>query len=127
MSSRAVVHSDRAPKAIGPYSQAIKVGDMVFCSGQVAIDPATGKLVEGDVVAQTRQVLSNLQAVLEAAGAGWAQVARTTIYLADLGDFARVNEVYGGVFEKDPPARATVQVAALPLGARVEIDAIAVV
>ena len=126
MSDRAVIHSDDAPAAIGPYSQAIRAANLVFCSGQVALDPATGKLVQGDVAAQTGQVLRNLQAVLEAAGASWARVARTTIYLADMADFATVNEIYAGVFEQDPPARATVQVAALPLGARVEIDAIAV-
>lgn len=125
MSDRHVIHTDGAPEAIGPYSQAIRAGNLLFCSGQVALDPGTKQLVSDDVGQQTRQVLRNLQAVLEAGGASWATVVKTTIYLADLNDFGTVNEIYGGVFEKDPPARATVQVAALPLGARVEIDAVA--
>ena len=99
---------------------------MVFCSGQIALDPATGVLVEGDVVAQTRRALENLGAVLAAAGASYANIVRTTIFLADMNDFAKVNEVYGKYFTQNPPSRATVQVAALPKGARVEIDAIAV-
>ena len=116
-----------APKAIGPYSQAIKAGGMLFCSGQIPLDPKTGEMVgAGDVRAQARQVMENLRAVLTAGGASFASVVKTTIYLADLGDFAIVNEVYGRHFPKDPPARATVQVAALPLGAAVEIDAIAI-
>jgi 2-iminobutanoate/2-iminopropanoate deaminase len=124
--SRAIISTDRAPKAIGPYSQAVRVGDLVFCSGQIPLDPQTGAFVgEGDVRAQTKRVMENLQAVLEAAGSSLGRVVRTTIFLADLGDFATVNEVYGGYFPAEPPARATVQVAALPRGARVEIDAIA--
>jgi 2-iminobutanoate/2-iminopropanoate deaminase len=122
------VHSPDAPKAIGPYSQAIEArgARTLWLSGQVALDPATGELVTGDVQAQTARVLGNLAAVLAAAGAGLGDVVRCTVYLADLADFAKVNEVYGRFFPKDPPARATVQVAALPRGARVEIDAVAV-
>jgi 2-iminobutanoate/2-iminopropanoate deaminase len=119
------VHSLSAPRAIGPYSQAIDAGDYVFLSGQVPIDPATGELVPGDIAAQTERVLDNLAAVLEAAGCSFADVVKTTIYLADLGDFQTVNATYGRRFVADPPARATVQVSALPKGARVEIDAIA--
>jgi 2-iminobutanoate/2-iminopropanoate deaminase len=115
-----------APGAIGPYSQAVRAGGLVFLSGQIPLDPATGKLVEGDVAAQTRRVMENLRAVLAAAGRGFGDVVRTTIFLADLGHFATVNEVYGSYFEAPFPARATVQVAALPRGALVEIDAIAV-
>lgn len=121
-----VVESSSAPKAIGPYSQAIVVGNLVFCSGQIPLDPATGQLVEGDIKVQTRRVLDNLRAVLEGAQVGFAQVVRTTVFLTDLADFNAVNEVYGGYFQDAPPARVTVQVSALPRGARVEIDAIAV-
>ena len=117
--------SDRAPKAIGPYSQAIRVGQLLFLSGQVALDPATGQMVDGDVSVQTRRVMDNLAAVLDSAGLSFAHVARTTIFLADMNDFAKVNEVYGTYFNAPAPARATVQVAQLPRGARVEIDAIA--
>jgi 2-iminobutanoate/2-iminopropanoate deaminase len=128
MSTRTVVTTDLAPKAIGPYSQAIKAGQMVFCSGQIPLDPATGQMVgAGDVKAQAQRVMENLKAVLAAAGASFAQVVKTTIYLADLADFATVNDVYGGYFTGEPPARATVQVAALPRGALVEIDAIAMI
>ncbi len=124
---RRAISSTEAPRAIGPYSQAVGFGELVFCSGQIPLDPATGELVGvGDVRAQTRRVMENLGAVLRAAGADFSTVVKTTIYLADLGDFAHVNEVYGGYFASDPPARATVQVAGLPRGARVEIDAIAV-
>jgi 2-iminobutanoate/2-iminopropanoate deaminase len=114
-----------APAAIGPYSQAIHAGDLVFLSGQVPIDPATGELVGGDIAAQTDRVLDNLGAVLAAAGCGFADVVKTTIYLVDLGDFQAVNQTYAKRFSAAPPARATVQVSALPKGARVEIDAIA--
>jgi 2-iminobutanoate/2-iminopropanoate deaminase len=117
--------TDRAPKAIGPYSQAIRVGELLFLSGQVPLDPSTGQMVEGDVAVQTRRVMDNLSAVLESAGLSFAHVARTTIYLADMNDFATVNEVYGSYFAEPYPARATVQVARLPKDARVEIDAIA--
>jgi len=123
--AKTIVSTDRAPAAIGPYSQATRAGNMVFCSGQIPIDPATGNMVEGGIEAQTRQVLANLEAVLHAAGATWKDVVRTTIYLVDLGDFAVVNRIYGEAVGSDPPARATVQVAALPKGSAVEIDAIA--
>ena len=119
------VSSVQAPKAIGPYSQAVRVGQLLFLSGQVALDPGTGQIVDGDVSAQTRRVLDNLVAVLKGAGLSLADVARTTIYLADMDDFAKVNEVYGSYFSEPYPARATVQVARLPKDARVEIDAIA--
>src|SRR5437763_11923426 len=127
---RSIIRTAHAPAAIGPYSQAVvvSVGDqrMVFCSGQIALDPATGALVEGDISAQTRQVLENLGAVLAAAGASFANVVKTTIFLADMADFATVNAIYGERFSSDPPARATVAAAALPRNARVEIEAIAV-
>jgi 2-iminobutanoate/2-iminopropanoate deaminase len=128
MAMRKVVHSAGAPKAIGPYSQAIEArgARTLWLSGQIPLDPATGELVPGDVAAQTARVMENLRAVLAAGGAGFEQVVRCTIYLADLADFAKMNEVYGRAFPTDPPARATVQVAALPRGARVEIDAVAV-
>jgi 2-iminobutanoate/2-iminopropanoate deaminase len=116
-----------APAAIGPYSQAVRAGSFAFLSGQIPLDPATGQMVEGDVAAQTERVMKNLAAVLAAAGCGWADVVKTTIYLVDLGAFATVNGVYGRFFEPPFPARATVQVAALPRGALVEIDAVAVV
>ncbi len=115
-----------APAAIGPYSQAVRAGELVFLSGQIPLDPATGQLVEGDIVAQTKRVMENLRAVLTAAGCRFGDVVRTTIYLADLGHFAKVNEAYGACFEPPYPARATVQVSALPRGAQVEIDAVAV-
>jgi 2-iminobutanoate/2-iminopropanoate deaminase len=114
-----------APAAIGPYSQAIRHTSMVFLSGQIPLDPATGTMVEGDIRAQTDRVMKNLAAVLAAAGLDFANVTKTTIYLADLGDFQAVNEVYGSYFREPFPARATVQVSALPRGARVEIDAVA--
>ncbi len=127
-SSKTAIASDRAPGAIGPYSQAIRAGNLLFCSGQIALDPATGALVGGDdVAAQTRQVMANLGAVLEAGGAGFAGVVKTTIFLADMNDFPLVNEVYAGFVGTPPPARATVQVARLPKDVKVEIDAVAVV
>ncbi len=122
-----LISAPEAPKAIGPYSQAIAVGEWIFCSGQIPLDPETGELVGGDVAAQTERVMQNLKAVLEAAGATFDQVVKTTIFLVDLADFARMNEVYGKRFQAAAPARSTVQVAALPRGARVEIDCIAVV
>ncbi|HEY8086284.1 MAG TPA: RidA family protein [Polyangiaceae bacterium] len=125
MSSTAISTQD-APAAIGPYSQAVRAADLVFLSGQIPLDPATGQLVTGDITAQTRRVMENLRAVLAAAGCGFRDVVRTTIFLADLGHFAAVNDAYGAYFEAPFPARATVQVAALPRGAQVEIDAIAV-
>jgi 2-iminobutanoate/2-iminopropanoate deaminase len=125
--SRAI-HSDRAPKAIGPYSQAIRSGEWLFCSGQIALSPATGSLLEGGIEAQTRQVLDNLEAVLHAAGAEWKDVVKTTIFLASMDDFQKVNQVYGERLDGvvgPYPARATVAVAGLPRGALVEIDAVA--
>jgi len=119
------VSTEAAPAAIGPYSQAIRSGDLVFLSGQIPLDPATGDLVSGGIEEQTRRVMNNLGAVLAAAGASFENVVKTTIYLADLGDFAAVNGVYASYFGQPAPARATVQVAALPKGARVEIDATA--
>jgi 2-iminobutanoate/2-iminopropanoate deaminase len=119
-----VVSTADAPQAIGPYSQAITLGDLVFCSGQIPLTPQ-GKIVEGDITDQTRQVLTNLQAVLTAAGSSLAQVVKTTVFLADMGDFVPMNHVYGEFFGSAPPARSTVQVARLPRDARVEIEAIA--
>jgi 2-iminobutanoate/2-iminopropanoate deaminase len=120
-----VVSTEKAPKAIGPYSQAIVAGDLVFTSGQIPLDPKTQQIVEGDVRAQGERVMENLAAVLSAAGASFATVVKATIFLTDLNDFAAVNEVYGKRFPSAPPARSTVQVAALPRGVRVEIDLIA--
>jgi 2-iminobutanoate/2-iminopropanoate deaminase len=125
-SGRNVVQTAAGPKAIGPYSQAIVAGGFVFCSGMIALDPATGEMVgASDVRAQARRALDNMKAILEAAGSSLEQVVKTTIYLTDLGDFGTVNEVYAGYFTQAPPARATVQVAGLPKGAMVEIDAVA--
>ena len=120
------ISTPQAPAAIGPYSQVIVAGNLVFTSGQIPLDPATQVMVVGDVRAQAERVMENLGAVLAAAGSSFAQVVKTTIYLADLADFTTVNEVYGKRFSGAPPARSTVQVAALPKGARVEIDLIAV-
>ena len=122
---RQAIETDGAPAAIGPYSQAVRAGSLLFVSGQIPLDPATGEVVEGDVAAQTHRVMQSLGAILEAAGAGFDDVVRTTIYLTDLRAFARVNEVYGGYFDAPAPARATVEVAALPKGVAVEIDAVA--
>ena len=123
--SKIAIATDRAPSAIGPYSQAISTGSMMFLSGQIPIDPASGALVSSDVSAQTEQVMKNLAAVLEAGGLSFKNVVKTTIYLTDLNDFQAVNTVYGSFFQPPPPARATVEVAALPKGSRVEIDAVA--
>ena len=122
---RHAVSSPDAPKAIGPYSQAVRAGQLLFVSGQVPLDPATGQIVTGDIAAQTRRVFDNLGAVLKAGGRTFADVVRTTVFLADMNDFAAVNEVYGTYFSEPYPARATVQVARLPKDARVEIDLIA--
>ena len=119
------VATDQAPKAIGPYSQAVVVDGWVFCSGQIPLDPHTGQLVDGDVAAQTRQVFANLRQVLVAAGVGFEHVVKTTVYLADMNDFAAMNEVYATYVPAPPPARSTVQVARLPRDVRVEIDVIA--
>mgnify|MGYP001042017599 FL=1 len=118
------VHSNTAPQAIGPYSQAIKAGSIVFLSGQIPLNPETMELVSGDVAAQTHQVFKNLIAVAEAAGGGLANTVKLTIYLTDLGDFAVVNEIMAGYFNEPYPARATIQVSALPKGSAVEIDAV---
>lgn len=120
------ISTKSAPAAIGPYSQAVSTANLVFLSGQIPLDPATGQLVEGDIAAQTQRVMENLRAVLVSAGCSFRDVVRTTIYLVDLAHFTKVNEVYGACFEAPFPARATVQVAALPRGAQVEIDMIAV-
>ena len=122
-----IIATDRAPRAIGPYSQAIRTGDLVFASGQIPIDPATGEFVAGGIAEQTEQVLRNLTAVFEAAGVGMDQVVKTTVFLANMDDFTAMNEVYGRFFGAEPPARATVQAARLPRDARVEIEAIAAV
>jgi 2-iminobutanoate/2-iminopropanoate deaminase len=121
-----IISTDAAPKAIGPYSQAVDLGDLVFLSGQIPLDPASGQIVgAGDVVAQTERVLQNMQGVLQAAGMTLSNVVRTTVFMIDLAEFPRMNEVYAKYFPQDPPARSTVQVAALPRGSQVEIDAIA--
>jgi 2-iminobutanoate/2-iminopropanoate deaminase len=122
---RQAVSSESAPKAIGPYSQAIRAGDLLFVSGQVPIDPSTGNLVDGDIAAQTGRVLRNIGAILDAAGASFDHVVRTTVFLTDMNDFAAMNEVYAGCFTAPAPARATVEVSRLPKDARVEIDVIA--
>jgi len=117
--------TEKAPGAIGPFSQATIAGDLIFTSGQIALDPSTQQLVQGDIRIQTERVMDNLAAVLDAAGAGFENVVKATIFVVDLGDFATVNEIYGKRFPRSPPARSTVQVAALPKGARVEIELIA--
>ena len=121
-----VVSTDQAPAAIGPYSQALKVGEMVFVSGQIPIDPATGDILQGDIKAQTRQVLTNLNAVLTAAGSSLEKTVKTTVYITSMDEFTQVNEVYSEFFTDQPPARACVEVSRLPKGVAVEIDAIAV-
>ena len=125
MSGARRIATDGAPRALGPYAQAVEAGHLVFCSGQVGIDPATGTLVAGGIAAETARALENLQAVLRAAGLGLGDVLKTTVYLVDLGEFAALNEVYARWFPPPHPARATVQVAALPAGARVEIELVA--
>ena len=122
---REPVQTDKAPAAIGPYSQAIRAGGFVFASGQIPIDPATGEFVQGGIAEQTEQVLKNLAAVLEAAGSGLDKVVKTTVFLADMKEFAQMNEVYARYFTAAPPARATVAAAGLPRDARVEIEAVA--
>lgn len=120
-----VIHTDSAPAAIGPYSQAIQIGDLLFVSGQVPIDPSTGAIVEGDIKAQAQQSLNNLKAILNAAGTNMGAVVKTTVFLADINDFASMNEVYAQFFQEPFPARSAVQVARLPKDAKVEIEAIA--
>jgi 2-iminobutanoate/2-iminopropanoate deaminase len=126
--SKTVIAVDGAPRPFtgAPYNQAIAAGGFVFCAGQVALDPESGKLVEGGITDQTERALENLKAVLEGAGSGFDQVVKTTVFLTDLGEFAAMNEVYATYFTSDPPARSTVQVGALPAGARVEIEAVAI-
>ena len=121
-----IVATEQAPRAIGPYSQAVRSGNFLFASGQIPIDPATGEFVAGGITEQTEQVMRNVSAILEAAGAGLQQVVKTTVFLADMDDFTAMNEVYGRFFGENPPARATVQAARLPRDARVEIEAIAI-
>lgn len=123
---REIITTEKAPGAIGPYSQAIKTGGMVYCSGQIPIDPETGEFISNEIAEQTEQVLRNLSAVLEAAGTSLGNVVKTTVFLADMSDFAVMNEVYGRYFNDNKPARATVQAARLPRDARVEIECIAV-
>jgi len=120
-----IIQTDQAPKAIGPYSQAIRTSGLVFASGQIPIDPETGQFVAGGIAEQTQQVIKNLSRVLEAAGSGLDRVVKTTVFLADMEEFAAMNEVYGKFFNAEPPARATVEAARLPRDARVEIEAIA--
>jgi 2-iminobutanoate/2-iminopropanoate deaminase len=122
---RRIVRTEEAPQAIGPYSQAVVAGGFIFASGQIPTDPATGRFVEGGVREQTRQVLRNLSKVLEAAGSSLARVVKTTVFLADMNDFAAMNEVYASFFHDEPPARSTVEAARLPRDARVEIDVVA--
>jgi 2-iminobutanoate/2-iminopropanoate deaminase len=121
-----IISTSEAPGAIGPYSQAVRTGRFLFCSGQIPLDPKSGQIVAGDIAAQTRRVLDNIAAILKAEGLGFDHVVKTTIFLTNLGDFQTVNEIYGSYFKQDPPARSTVQVAALPKGANVEIEVIAV-
>jgi 2-iminobutanoate/2-iminopropanoate deaminase len=124
MPQREPVSTDAAPAAVGPYSQAVRTGDLLFCSGQIALDPASGELVKEEAAGQARRCLENLAAVCDAAGASLANAVRLTVYLTDMNDYTRVNETYSGFFEGAPPARVAIQVAALPKGADVEIDAI---
>ena len=124
---RRVIKSKKAPEPVGPYSQAIHTGNRVFTSGQIAMDPASGKLIEGGIKEQTRQVMANLEAVLEAAGTDFSKVIKATVFLDDIKDFAPFNEVYAEFFPSDPPARSAFQVAALPLGAKVEVEMVVLV
>ena len=123
---RTIIATNNAPAAVGPYSQGVQCGDLVYTAGQIPLDPATGQLVAGGIEDQTRQVLRNLQAILAAAGCSMADVVKTTVFLMDMADFKAMNGVYADFFPASPPARSTVQVAGLPLGARIEIEAVAV-
>ena len=123
---RQIITTAKAPAAIGPYSQAVRAGDFVFTAGQIPLDPVTGKLVEGSIETQTRQVLANLSAILQAAGTSLANAVKTTVFLADMGDFKAMNGVYAEFLPAAPPARSTVQVAVLPMGARIEIEVVAI-
>ncbi len=120
-----IISTSDAPAAIGPYSQAIRAGSTVYCSGQIPLDPKTGQIISGGIDAQTRRVLDNIRALLKAEGLGFENIVKTTIFLTNLGDFQTVNEVYGSYFKSQPPARSTVQVSALPKGANIEIEVIA--
>lgn len=126
VTTRQLINAEKAPKAIGPYSHAVKVGDLLYTSGQLGMNPETGLLVEGGVEAETRQALQNLGYILSAAGCNFTNVVKTLVFLKDMNDFARVNAIYGEFFQDDPPARSAVQVAALPKGAAIEIEAVAV-
>jgi 2-iminobutanoate/2-iminopropanoate deaminase len=121
-----IISTSEAPAAVGPYSQAVRVGSTIYCAGQIPLDPKSGQIVPGDVGTQTQRVLDNIAAVLRSEGLTFENVAKTTIFLTDLGDFQTVNEIYGSYFKNQPPARSTVQVSALPKGANVEIEVIAV-
>jgi 2-iminobutanoate/2-iminopropanoate deaminase len=121
-----IISTSEAPGAVGPYSQAVRVGSTIYCAGQIPLDPKTGQIVAGGIDAQARRVLDNVAAVLRAEGLGFENIVKTTIFLTDLADFQTVNEIYAGYFEQAPPARSTVQVPALPKGARIEIEVIAV-
>jgi 2-iminobutanoate/2-iminopropanoate deaminase len=123
---REIIATDRAPAAVGPYSQAVRVGDFVFTAGQIPLNPATGQMVEGSIEVQTRQALTNVGAVLEAAGTSLSNVVKTTVFMADMGEFKAMNSAYAEFFSAAPPARSAVQAAALPLGARIEIEAVAI-
>jgi 2-iminobutanoate/2-iminopropanoate deaminase len=122
-----IISTEKAPKAIGPYSQAVRANGFLFTAGQVALDPATGNVVEGDVAAQTTRVMENLKAIVEAAGSRLEHAVKATVYLKDMGDFSAMNEVYGKYFSRNPPARSTVEVSRLPKDVRVEIDLVLVV
>jgi 2-iminobutanoate/2-iminopropanoate deaminase len=122
-----VIHTDKAPKAIGPYSQSIQAGDFLFLSGQIPLDPKTGELVNGDIRDQTNQVLKNIKSILESQKLGMGNVVKVTIFLKDIGNFNQVNEVYATYFPSSPPARSTIEVAKLPRNAEIEIEAIAVI
>ena len=123
--SKKIIHTDHAPKAVGPYSQAIQLGDMLYCSGQIPLDPKTQELFTGDIKIQTEMVMSNIEAVLKAADMNFSHIVKTTIFLTSMTDFATVNEIYGKRFSSHPPARSTVQVSGLPKGANVEIEVLA--
>ena len=120
-----IISTNEAPAAIGPYSQAVRSGSLMFCSGQIPLDPKSGEIVGGDIAVQTRRVMDNIAALLRAEALGFDKIVKTTIFLTNLGDFQTVNEIYGSYFKEEPPARSTVQVAALPKGANVEIEVIA--
>jgi 2-iminobutanoate/2-iminopropanoate deaminase len=123
---RTIISTTKAPAAIGPYSQAVRLGDLIYTAGQIPLVPETGKLIEGGIEEQTHQVMKNLSNILEAAGSDLAHVIKTTLFVTNLGDFAAINQVYGSFFAAEPPARSTVQVSALPLGAKIEIEVVAV-